>query len=175
MDAQAMSAPVAMRPYLPKDAPRCAAIFRASIEELAADDYDDEQRAAWAERADDEAAFGAKLAGSLTLVATIASETVGFASLKGSDLIEMLYVDPQFARRGIGAALIDALARLAQARGAARLTSDVSDTARSVFERQGFVAQKRNLVRVDEHWLANTTMTKPLAKAEAAKREPTHH
>jgi putative acetyltransferase len=55
------------------------------------------------------------------------------------------------------------------------LTSEVSDAARSVFERQGFVAQKRNLVRVDEHWLANTTMTKPLAKAEAAKREPTHH
>jgi putative acetyltransferase len=171
-----MSAPpLAMRPYLAADAAHCAAIFRASIEELAADDYDEEQRAAWANHADDDAAFGAKLADGLTLVATIASETVGFASLKGPDIIDMLYVHPQFARRGIGAALLDALARLAQARGVARLTSDVSDTARSVFERQGFVAQKRNLVRKDEQWLANTTMTKPLAAADPASRQTTHH
>jgi putative acetyltransferase len=170
-----MSAAAALRPYLPSDAARCAAIFRASIEELAADDYDEAQRAAWAEAADDEPAFGARLARSLTLVATISGETVGFASLKGPDVIDMLYVDPQFARRGIGAALIDALTRLAQARGAAQLTSQVSDAARSVFERQGFVAQQRNLVRIDGQWLANTTMTKPFAKTDSAKRETALH
>ena len=48
---------VALRPYLPADAKRCAEIFRASIEELAADDYDADQREAWASRADDEAGF----------------------------------------------------------------------------------------------------------------------
>ena len=45
---------VALRPYLPADARRCAEIFRLSIEELAADDYDEQQREAWASRADDE-------------------------------------------------------------------------------------------------------------------------
>lgn len=175
MDTEAMSAPLAMRPLLPKDLPRCAEIFRASIEELAADDYDDDQRAAWAESADEGAAFAARLTGALTLVATIAGEPVGFASLKGPDLIDMLYVDPQHARHGVGTALIDALARLAQSRGAAQLTSEVSDTARSVFDRQGFVAQKRNLFRIDEQWLANTTMTKSLAKADSTQPEPTHH
>ncbi len=170
-----MSAPLAMRPLLPKDLPRCAEIFRASVEELAGDDYDDAQRAAWVESADDEPAFAARLTGALTLVATIAGEPVGFASLKGPDLIDMLYVDPDHARRGIGTALIDALARLAQSRGTMQLTSEVSDTARSVFDRQGFVAQRRNLVRLDEQWLANTTMTKPLAKADSAQPEPTHH
>jgi len=169
-----MTAAIAMRPYLAADAAHCAAIFRASIEELAADDYDEDQRAAWAGHAGDKA-FGARLAGGLTLVAMIASETVGFAILKGADVIDMLYVDPQSARQGVGAALLDALSRLAEARGAKQLTSEVSDTARSVFERQGFVAQKRNLVRVDEHWLANTTMTKPLTTTEAPKHEPTHH
>ena len=62
----------------------------------------------------------------------------------------MLYVDPRFARRGVGATLIDALVRLAAARGAKRLTSEVSDTARPLFERQGFVAQRRNLVQLDD-------------------------
>ena len=48
---------VALRPYVPADAKRCAEIFRASIEELAAEDYDADQREAWASRADDEEGF----------------------------------------------------------------------------------------------------------------------
>ena len=170
-----MTAAIAMRPYLPADAARCAQIFRASIDELAADDCDDEQRAAWATSADDEAAFAARLAGGLTLVATIAGALAGFASLKGADVIDMLYVDPHHARRGVGAALIDALARIAQSRGLARLTSEVSDTARPLFERQGFAAQRRNLVSLDDQWLANTTMTKDLNTDQSARPAPTKH
>ena len=95
----------------------------------------------------------------------------GFASLKGGDEIDMLFVDPEFARRGAGGALIEALTKLAQARGAKRLTAEASDVARPLFERQGFTAQKRNLVRKGDQWLANTTMTKPLDAAPP----PTKH
>jgi putative acetyltransferase len=153
---------VALRPYLPTDAKRCADIFRRSIEELAADDYDEAQREAWASRADDGAAFGAKLANALTLIATIDGATAGFASLKGADEIDMLFVDPEFARQGVGRTLVEALTKLAQARGAKRLTTEASDVAKPLFERLGFAAQKRNLVRKGDEWLANTTMTKSL-------------
>ena len=163
---------VALRPYVPADAKRCAEIFRSSIEELAAEDYDPDQREAWASRADDEPAFGARLAGALTLLATIHGEVAGFASLKDGEEIDMLFVDPAFARQGVGRALVDALTRLAQARGAKRLTTEASDVAKPLFERQGFTAQKRNLVRKGDQWLANTTMTKPLG-AETAP--PTRH
>jgi putative acetyltransferase len=154
---------VALRPYLPADAKRCAEIFRLSIEELAADDYDEQQREAWASRADDEKAFGAKLAGELTLLAVIDGAVTGFASLKGVDEIDMLFIDPEFARQGVGRALVDALTKLAEARGAKRLTTEASDVARPLFERLGFTAQQRNLVRIGDQWLANTTMTKALA------------
>jgi putative acetyltransferase len=43
------------------------------------------------------------------------------------------------------------------------LTVDASDSARPLFERQGFTAERRNLVRVGDQWLANTTMAKALA------------
>ncbi len=33
---------VSLRPYLPADARRCAEIFRSSIAELAADEYDED-------------------------------------------------------------------------------------------------------------------------------------
>ncbi len=162
---------VALRPYGPADARRCAEIFRLSIAELAVEDYDAEQREAWASRADDEDAFGARLSGALTLLAVIDRTIVGFASLKGGDEIDMLFVDPEFARQGVGRALVDALTRLASARGAKRLTVEASDVARPLFERQGFTAQKRNLVRKGDQWLANTTMTKALDAAPP----PTKH
>jgi putative acetyltransferase len=164
---------VSLRPYLPADAERCAAIFRASVEELAIEDYSAEQCAAWAARADDPD-FPKRLAGALTLVALVDGEPAGFASLKGAETIDMLYVDPEFARRGVATGLLDALARLALARGAKTLAGDVSDTARSLFERQGFQAQRRNLVQLDDEWLANTTMTKRLASPNDAK-EPVRH
>lgn len=163
---------VALRPYVPADAKRCAEIFRASIEELAAEDYDADQREAWASRADDEEGFGARLAGALTLLAVIDGEIAGFASLKGAEEIDMLFVDPEFARRGVGRTLVDALTRLAEARGARRLTTEASDVAKPLFERQGFTAQKRNLVRKGDQWLANTTMTKTLGADPAP---PTRH
>ena len=163
---------VSLRPYVPADAKRCAEIFRASIEELAAEDYDADQREAWASRADDEDAFAARLAGALTLVAVIDGAVVGFASLKGADEIDMLFVDPEFGRQGAGVALVDALTRLARARGAKRLTVEASDVARPLFERQGFIAQKRNLVRKGDEWLANTTMTKTL---DAEPAPPPRH
>jgi putative acetyltransferase len=166
---------VALRPYLPADTERCAEIFRASVEELASEDYSDDQRAAWAAAADDRAAFAARLAKGLTLIALIDGETAGFASLRGADVLDLIYVDPRFARRGVGAALIEALAKLAAARGAERLTSDVSDTARPLFERHGFAAQRRNLVQLDDQWLANTTMTKRLAAPRADAPAPTRH
>jgi len=163
---------VALRPYLPADAKRCAEIFRLSIEELAAEDYDAEQREAWAARADDEQAFGAKLAGELTLLALVDGAVAGFASLKGANEIDMLFVDPEFARRGVGRTLIDALTKLAEARGAKRLTTEASDVAKPLFERLGFTAQKRNLVRKGEQWLANTTMAKTL---QPEPKPPTRH
>jgi putative acetyltransferase len=154
----------ALRPFLPADAPVLAEIYQASIEELTGDDYTEAQQAAWAARADDEAAFGARLAGLLTLVAVVDGTPVGFASLKGSDHIEMLFVHPAVAGQGVGAMLYDALEKLAGARGAKRLTVDASDTAEEFFRRRGFQPQRRNSVPLGDEWLANTTMDKPLAE-----------
>src|ERR1700730_10861074 len=142
MSAQA-NPKLAMRPYLPADALLLAEIFRASIEELTAEDYSEAQRGIWAAAADDEEAFGARLAQGLTLVATLGGSVVGFASLKGADHLDLLYVHPAVAGQGIGAMLADALERLAAARGTARLAADGSDTARGFFAGRGFVGRAR--------------------------------
>jgi len=161
---------LALRPMLPTDAPLLAEIFRASIEELATEDYSEAQQEAWASAADDEAAFAEKLADELTLVATHAGAAIGFASLADNRRIDMLYVHPAAAGQGAAAMLLDALEKLAAARGAKELSVDASDTARGFFERRGFVAKTRNTVTVAGEWLANTTMVKALAAPVAKEK-----
>jgi putative acetyltransferase len=152
----------ALRPFLAKDAPLLAEIFRASVTELTGDDYNEEQREAWASVADDESAFLRKLSRQLTLIATLEGSPVGFGSLEGADKIDLLYVHPAAAGRGVGAMLVDALEKLAGARGAVKLLVDVSDTARGFFEKRGYIAQQRNSISVHGEWLANTTFQKQL-------------
>jgi putative acetyltransferase len=159
---------LAMRPFLPADVPLLTEIFRASIEDLTGDDYNAAQQEAWASAADDEEAFGARLADALTLLGTIDGSPVGFASLAGGERIDMLYVHPAAAGHGVGSMLIDALEKLATARGAKRLTAEVSDSAHDFFKRRGFVPMQRNSVPLGNEWLANTTMDKQLAAKERA-------
>jgi putative acetyltransferase len=159
--AQALPKP-ALRPFLAEDTPVLAAIFAASIEELTGDDYNEAQQEAWASAADEEQ-FGKRLAGELTLVATLQNSPVGFAALKGADHIDMLYVHPGAAGQGVGSMLTEALEKLAGGRGAKALTVDASDNAQAFFSKRGYVAKQRNTVTVNGEWLANTTMQKTLA------------
>src|SRR5438270_8948904 len=124
-----MSMKASLRPFLPADLPRLGAIFRASIEELTSDDYNEAQQAAWAALADEDE-FAARLAADLTLVALLQGEIAGFASLRGQDHIGMLYVDPQAAGQGVPTTLCDALEKLVGARRATKLCVNASDTAR---------------------------------------------
>ena len=78
----------------------------------------------------------------------------------------MLYVHPAVAGQGVGTMLVDALEKLAAARGTPRLTADVSDSAQEFFRRRGFVVQRRNSVRCGGEWLANTTMEKKFPAKE---------
>jgi putative acetyltransferase len=161
---------IALRPALPTDAPLLAEIFRASVEELAREDYSEAQVEAWAATADDEAAFARKLAGMVTIVALLGGEIVGFASLKGAEVLDMLYVHPAAARRGVGSALCDALEKLAAARKAAALTAEASDCAQGFFAARHYMPQQRNMVFLGDEVLGTTTMTRNLIAPTGPKQ-----
>src|SRR2546421_8703081 len=158
----------ALRPFLAGAMPLLAAIFRASIEELTGDDYTEGQQEVWASAVDDEEAFAKRLGDQLTLLVTMNGSPVGFASLTNNETIDLIYVHPAAAGQGAGTMLVDALAKLAAARGAKRLKADVSDSAQDFFRKRGFTAQQRNTVLRGGEWLANTTVGKPLATGKGA-------
>ena len=150
---QALPKP-ALRPFLATDTPLLAAIFVAAIEQLTGEDYSQAQQEAWASLADDEENFGKRLASDLTLIATLQSSPVGFASLRGANHVGMLYVHPGAVGQGVATMLCDALEKLAGGRGAKNLTVDASDTAEGFFFKRGYVGKQRNTVTVNGEWLA---------------------
>jgi putative acetyltransferase len=156
-----------LRPYLPRDVPALAAIFQDAVEDLAADDYDADQRAAWATAVADEEAFAAHLVKQLTLVVEADGVPAGFAALEDNEMIGLLYVHPRHARKGVATTLCDALEKLAAARGAKTITTDASDTAQPFFIGRGYQAMRRNTVIRDGQWLGNTTMQKTLTAPQS--------
>src|SRR6185295_17499916 len=115
-----------LRPYLAADAPVCSAIFEASIIELTDEDYTEAQQEAWIATLDEDS-LGARLGRQLTLIATLRENPVGFASLKDGNHVDFLFVHPSATGHGVATALMDALEKLAAARGATKLTAEVSD------------------------------------------------
>lgn len=151
-----------LRPFMPADTMALRELFANSIEELTIEDYDEDQRAAWASRALDAQAFAKRLAGMLTLVVQVGSEYAGFGALRDNTHIDMLFVHPDHVGQGIGTALAEAFERIAAARGSAQITVDVSDTAQPFFQERGYIPTGRNSVPIDDQWLSNTSMTKTL-------------
>lgn len=155
-----------LRPFLAADTAALQDLFAQSIEELTAEDYDEDQRLAWVSTAADAEAFAERLGSMVTLVIQIGGEYAGFASLKDDKTLEMLYVHPYHAGRGVGTTLADALERIAQGRGATEITVEASDTAVPFFEGRGYESTQRNMIPRDDQWLTNTTMKKLLGKTQ---------
>lgn len=151
-----------LRPFLPADTMALRELFAQSIEELTQDDYDEDQRAAWASAAEDAGAFAKRLSSATTLIVQVDGEHLGFASLKDNKVLDMLYVHPHYAGEGVGTALCDALEKIAAARGAQAITVDASETAVTFFEGRGYRPLQRNSVPIGDLWLTNTTMSKEL-------------
>ncbi|HXN88793.1 MAG TPA: GNAT family N-acetyltransferase, partial [Methylocella sp.] len=69
-------------------------------------------------------------------------------------------------------ALVEAIEKLAAARGTASLATDASDTAKPLFEARGYQATHRNTIEIDGEYLGNTRMTKALAPKAAPDGRP---
>ena len=156
-----MNAAVTIRRYAPADLDAVLGVFRASIEGLAAEHYNSEQRAAWMAAADDACAFGKMLEKQSVLLAVMDGEAVGVASRAGG-LLDVLYVAPQAARAGVASKLCDALESEAVEAGFNEMRTEASDAARAFFARRGYAAAKRNVHVRKGVQLENTTMIKRL-------------
>ena len=159
-----------LRPWTPElDGERIALLYRASVMQLARPEYSLEQRRKWASWADNGLLVGHLLNQGLTLVAESGSQLAGFAQLNPDHYVKMLYVAPDFARRGIARALLRQLEDEARTRHADKLRTHASKTSRPLFLMAGFQELKPAPTHRDGVTLMRYLMEKPLT-ATAEKR-----
>ena len=155
-----------IRNFRPGDAPLLRAVFHASVHQLAARDYTAEQRNAWAPPDHDAAQWAARMQANQPFVAEVDGEVAGFADLQASGYIDMFFVSPAFAGRGVARALMARIEASAAQRGIGTLFADVSLTAEPFFSKSGFAVEQRQEVERLGVVLRNARMS----KAEALER-----
>lgn len=163
MDTYETPPNLSIRAYQRADAETTLRIFQEAIMVTAAGDYTREQLNAWA-RPDqlDVTQWDRSMRRRNSVVATLGDQVVGFSDVTRDGYIDMLYVSPDFERRGVARALMAFLEKQARNNSAPRLTAEVSITARPFFEAVGFHVEAEQHPVVNGMVMTNFHMTKDL-------------
>lgn len=140
------------------DLPAVLDLFRTSVHTLCRGDYSPAQLSAWAPEDLDEAPWARRLRCQTFLLAEEDGALLGFASLE-EDYLDLLYVHPRHAHRGIGTVLCDALERQCTGRC---ITVHASLTARPFFAHRGYRTVEPHQVERRGVVLTNYLMEKEL-------------
>lgn len=161
MDTYEAPSNVSIRAYHSADAETTLRIFQEAIMVTAAGDYTREQLNAWA-RPDqlDVTQWDQSMLRRNSVVATLGNQVTGFSDVSKDGYIDMLYVSPDFARKGVARALMAFLEDQARNYSAQQLTANVSTTAGPFFEAVGFHVEAEQRPVVDGVTLTNFRMIK---------------
>lgn len=159
---------ITIRPYAAADVANVVGLFRASVRSIAAGDYKPSQLRAWAPDLIDEEKFGRRCENKSTWVAEVENRIAGFTDLEPDGHVDMLYVHPDFQRRGVARALLEHVEKAARAMDVRRLYAESSITARPAFEAAGFQVIVPQTVTVRGVSLTNYRVEKRL-NAEPTK------
>ena len=119
------------------EATELAQIFHRAVQ--AAESYSMAQRNAWSPECPTVTQWAARLHGLTTLLAERAGKPIGFMALREDGYLDLAFVDPNFARQGVGRVLLDGLVIEARGLGLRRLWTEASLVARPFFEGRGWV------------------------------------
>jgi putative acetyltransferase len=153
---------IIIRSYEVADAASLVDLYRASVRNIAARDYTQSQVRAWAPDVIDEKKFGQRCESKSTWVAKIEDRIAGFSDLEPDGHVDMLYVHPDFERRGVARALLEHVEKAARAMDLRRLHAEASITARPAFEAMGFRVIAPQTVTIRGESLTNYRMEKRL-------------
>ena len=150
---------ITVRGYQPQDAAPTRGVFHAAVRRTALSHYTPAQVRAWAPDEVDLDRWSHRRATAWTIIALDAGDVAGFADLTEAGEMDMLFVHPDHARRGIATALIADVVREARRRGLRRVEVRASRVLQPLLDRLGFtVAENRPHNRLGDQVLANAAM-----------------
>lgn len=149
--------------YEPVMTREIADLFHASVHGIEDIHYTPEQREAWAPTPPDYDGWSARLQAKTPWVATVGGRVAGFIELDPDGHIDCMYTHPDFQGCGIASALYSCVESHARTVRMDTLRVEASRTARSFFERNGFILVRENLVIMNGSDLRNFIMEKRLS------------
>lgn len=165
-----MHAGAVVGPLETHETSEAARLFYRVVHESNGIDYSPQQLDAWAPcNPTHQKHIASKLAEQFVLSVKINGALVGFGSLEKPSpanecaCLDMLFVHHAYQNRGVGTALAEALEREACSRGATRMRTFASLTARPFFEARGYRIVKSNKAIRNGVELPNWVMEKELA------------
>lgn len=87
---------------------------------------------------------------------------LGFASINNEGYLHSMFVHKDFQQRGIATQIYQTIENYARKQGVEKITSEVSITARTFFDKQGFRVDKKQIVQAKELKMTNYKMSKQL-------------
>lgn len=138
-------------------------LTRVAVNAISGSGYSLEQREVWS-KAFTDAYVAQVISDNVVIVVEIDDAVAGFASLKERDetggLLDLLYVDPQFSRRGVGKLLIRSIEDEARRQEMDSIWVDASDPAMHRLQQLGYRARRKNVKTVASVTFHNTWMAK---------------
>lgn len=154
------SSRIDLRRYVTEDLDAVIEVFQRAIREVASRDYNPAQIAAWSTV--DRDAWEPWRLTRPTWVATDGACVVGFSDLEADGHLDMMFVHPDYQGMGVATLLLRQVAAAAIEQGLKRIFTEASLTARSFFEKRGFVVDAEQVVGKRGAWMTNFRMHKLL-------------
>ena len=146
-----------LRDYTKTDCAELAELFYDTVHTVNAKDYTQEQLDAWATGEVNLEAWNESFQAHHTVVAEMDDKIVGFGDMDETGYLDRLYVHKDYQRRGVAAAICDALEQRTKA---AEFTTHASITARPFFEKRGYTVAREQQVERRGVLLTNFVMHK---------------
>jgi putative acetyltransferase len=149
-----------------EDAEELAALFHASVRQIAAQHYSDEQVRAWSPGTPDPARFVKRITDGRTfLVATDREGSIlAYGDLEANGHIDHLYARPDAAGTGVARLVYDRIEQAAHESGIDRLFVEASEPASRFFAKRGFQIVERNDFELSGVAIHNYRMEKLLSR-----------
>ena len=160
-----------IRPFREGEEGALRQVFLSAVYGTASRDYRPDQVEAWAPASVEPEAWAGRIRAIRPYVAEEGGVILGYADLQPDGYIDHFFVAAEAGGKGVGSALMGRLVETALEKGIPALYSEVSLTARALFERWGFVVEAAQTVVKRGVSLDNFKMRRPMPLARAGDPE----
>lgn len=135
-----------IREFQIDDLPILIDLFHQAVRQINRRDYSLTQVAVWSPETPDFKAWNERLSSGHIWVCEINGMIVGFVRVEENGYVDLLYVHPEYQRKGIASELLQKIFLWARSKSIDSLSTESSITARPFFERFGFAVVKSQKV-----------------------------